>query len=86
MAAARGHPQFPHWPLSRTSVTERIPFDAEGDRPVPDFPRPFPADAGLRAAGFARTAPGFGVIATSTSSRHDTSPHDVQRKCGWSSP
>ena len=64
--------QLPHCPLSRTSVTKRMLRGLA----VPVLARPI--TDGLAALG-------LGVMATVTSSKHDTTPQVVQRKCGWAS-
>lgn len=70
LMADGGHSHCEHWPLSSTSRTEPMPPAADG------------ADFEPRGR---RVRSGFGVIATSTPSRHDTSPQVVQTKCGCSS-
>ena len=75
----RGHSQFPQVPLRSTSVTAGIArrLPAVGADLVPAFGAAVPPVA---VAGVSPTA--RWVIATVTSSRHDTSPQLVQTKCG----
>ncbi len=80
LSLRRPYSQFSQVPFKSTSVTAGMPerfLGASAGLPR-DFLPPAVPPAGLPALA----TPGRCVIATFTSSRHDTSPQLVQTKCG----